>query len=181
MPRSAACRANRGIACLIAVSSVWTSGLARHAPVSSICGRASRHGKARDRHLARSRRDRRAVLRRHLAGCRSCRPGSGSQSRVAPRAIAGLGFAATCSLVVVDQREAAAGRPVRGSRAQHHRLDGPPGTRSGASYQPDPGKGPAICRRCDFSRDGDPRSYGSRSTGPQSLPQPDSSSICPII
>ena len=168
----------RGIACLIAVSSVWTSGLARHAPVSS-CGRASRHGKARDRHLARSRRDRRAVLRRHLAGCRSCRPGSG-QSRVAPRAIAGLGFAATCSLVVVDQR-AAAGRPVRGSRAQHHRLDGPPGTRSGASYQPDPGKGPAICRRCDFSRDGDPQLLWLKEHRPAVLPQPDSSSICPII
>ena len=30
--------------------------------------------------------------------------GAVSQSRVAPRAIAGLGFAATCSLVVVDQR-----------------------------------------------------------------------------
>lgn len=34
--------------------------------------------------------------------------GAVSQSRVAPRAIAGLGFAATCSLVVVDQR----GRPL---------------------------------------------------------------------
>ncbi len=109
-------------------------------------------------------------FRRHLAGCRSCRPGSGlakrrctprhCRARVRRHLLAGRGRPAG---------EAAAGRPVRRSRAQHYRLDGPPGTRSGASYQPDPGKGPAICRRCDFSRDGDPQAPMAQGAPARSL------------
>ena len=131
-------------------SSASTSAPAAPAPACSTpSGRMLGTGQARHRALPRAGLDRRAVERRDL-GARSAPPSAArsAQAGVAPgRTSRGIGFDATCSLVVLGPGGAPLPvGPSRGSGARHHRLDGPSRRRAGRA-----GSTPAATRCCAMS------------------------------
>ena len=90
------------------------------------------------------------------AACAASVRAAMAEAAIPPRAVKGIGFDATCSLVVLD----ADGAPLTVSAsgdpsAQCHRLDGPSRDRRSARGQRDAGRRAALCRRLDLAGDGD--------------------------
>ena len=79
-----------------------------------------------------------------------------AEAAIAPDSVGGIGFDATCSLVVLDRQGEPLTVSASGDRAaQRHRLDGSSRHGRGAADQRDRGRGAALCRRLDLARDGD--------------------------
>ena len=113
---------------------------------------------ARPRHIAwhRARRHRRAILRGHLAACATAIRAAMAEAKLDPRAIGGIGFDATCSLVVLGD----GGTPLTVSRSgdpqrnvivwmDHRAIE------QARAHQPDRPCGAAPCRRHHLAGDGD--------------------------
>ena len=89
------------------------------------------------------------------AACAASVRAAMAEAALPASAVKGMGFDATCSLVVLDAaRQSADGQHVRRPTAQRHRLDGP--SRDGRSPpgQRDPGRRASLCRRLDLAGNG---------------------------